>query len=145
MNSIFKSMSINPIYPMYQLEVIQIKKLVRDSEVEMQLLTSEIQLGRRVETIPENKLKEYAEKYMGFKESKDKHEQLLQNEVNKMMELTMTHNIIIKDLEDYETVYLENKGLQVFDNFKRAFVLEVSFIRNMQFDVGNILQKMNQR
>ncbi len=61
-----------------------------------------------------------------------------------MMELTMTHNQILHDLEDYQTVYLEKKGSEVFDNFMRAFVLEVSFIRSMQFDVGNILQKVKQ-
>ena len=62
-----------------------------------------------------------------------------------MMELTMTHNHILKTLEDYETIYLEKKGSEVFDNFMRAFVLEVSFIRSMQFDVGTILQKVNDR
>ena len=59
-----------------------------------------------------------------------------------MMELTMTHNQILRDLDDYETVYLERKGSEVFDNFMRAFVLEVSFIRSMQFDVGTILQRV---
>jgi hypothetical protein len=42
-------------------------------------------------------------------------------------------------------VYLEQKGSDVFDNFMRAFVLEVSFIRSMQFDVGTILQKVKDK
>lgn len=62
-----------------------------------------------------------------------------------MMELTMTHNQILKNLDDYETIYLERKGSDVFDNFMRAFVLEVSYIRSMQFDVGTILQKVKDR
>jgi len=62
-----------------------------------------------------------------------------------MMELTMTHNTILKTLDEYETVYLERKGADVFDNFMRAFVLEVSFIRSMQFDVGTILQKVKDK
>ncbi len=33
----------------------------------------------------------------------------------------------------------------MFDNFMRVFVLEVSFIRSMQFDVGNILQKVKDK
>ena len=35
----------------------------------------------------------------------------------------MTHNQILKNLDDYETIYLERKGSDVFDNFMRAFVL----------------------
>ena len=62
-----------------------------------------------------------------------------------MMQLTMEHNRILQDLDEYETVYLERKGSQVFDNFMRAFVLEVSFIRSMQFDVGNILQRIKDK
>ena len=73
------------------------------------------------------------------------HEDKLEAEVDGMMELTMTHNQILRDLEDYETVYLERKGSEVFDNFMRAFVLEVSFIRSMQFDVGTILQRVKDR
>ena len=33
----------------------------------------------------------------------------------------------------------------MFDNFMRAFVLEVSYIRSMQFDVGTILQKVKDK
>lgn len=62
-----------------------------------------------------------------------------------MMQLTMEHNRILQDLDEYETVYLQRKGSQVFDNFMRAFVLEVSFIRSMQFDVGNILQRIKDK
>jgi hypothetical protein len=73
---------------------------------------------------------------------KQLHEEKLEAEVDGMMELTMTHNHILKSLDDYETIYLEQKGADVFDNFMRAFVLEVSFIRSMQFDVSTILQKV---
>ena len=55
----------------------------------------------------------------------------------------MLHNQTLEELDDYETSYLEKKANDVFDNFMRAFVLEVSFIRNMQFDVTAILQKVN--
>ncbi len=57
----------------------------------------------------------------------------------------MTHNQIIHDLDDYQTVYLQRKGSDVFDCFMRAFVLEVSFIRSMQFDVGTVLQRVKER
>ena len=73
------------------------------------------------------------------------HEDKLEAEVDGMMELTMTHNQILRDLDSYETVYLERKGSEVFDNFMRAFVLEVSFIRSMQFDVGTILQRVKDK
>jgi fumarylacetoacetate (FAA) hydrolase family protein len=42
-------------------------------------------------------------------------------------------------------VQLEKKGSEVFDHFMRAFVLEVSFIRSMQFDVGGILQRVKEQ
>ena len=60
-----------------------------------------------------------------------------------MMDLTMLHNQTVQELNEYETIYLEQKANDVFDNFMRAFVLEVSFIRSMQFDVGNILSRVN--
>lgn len=93
----------------------------------------------------EEDLKKFAEKYNDLKNLKQSNEEKLEGEVDGMMELTMTHNQILHDLEEYETVYLEKKGSDVFDNFMRAFVLEVSFIRSMQFDVGNILQKVKER
>ena len=34
------------------------------------------------------------------------HEDKLEAEVDGMMELTMTHNQILKNLDDYETIYL---------------------------------------
>jgi hypothetical protein len=32
----------------------------------------------------------------------------------------------------------------MYDNFMRAFVLEVSFMRNIQFDITKILQNVNE-
>ena len=55
----------------------------------------------------------------------------------------MLHNQTLEELDEYETIYLEQKAHDVFDNFMRTFVLEVSFIRSMQFDVTSILQKVN--
>lgn len=57
----------------------------------------------------------------------------------------MLHHQTLDELNEYETVYLEQKASDVYDNFMRAFVLEVSFIRSMSFDVTSILQKVNDR
>lgn len=40
-----------------------------------------------------------------------------------MMELTMLHNQTNEEVSEYETVYLEQKANDVYDNFMRAFVL----------------------
>lgn len=39
---------------------------------------------------------------------------------------------------------MENKAADIFDTFMRAFVLEVSYIRSMQFDVGTILLRVKE-
>lgn len=62
-----------------------------------------------------------------------------------MMDLTMLHNQTVEELNQYETTYLEQKASDVYDNFMRAFVLEVSFMRNIQFDMTNILQRINDK
>lgn len=61
--------------------------------------------------------------YKKFATSKQLEEDKLEAEVDGMMSLTMTHNQILQALDEYETVYLEKKGSDVFDNFMRAFVL----------------------
>lgn len=62
-----------------------------------------------------------------------------------MMNISMLHDQTLLELEDYEHVYLEKKANDVFDNFMRAFVLEVSFIRSLQFDMGTILTKVKEK
>lgn len=62
-----------------------------------------------------------------------------------MMNISMLHDQTLLELEDYENVYLEKKANDVFDNFMRAFVLEVSFIRSLQYDVGTILTKVKEK
>lgn len=65
--------------------------------------------------------------------------------IDTMMNISMLHDQTLLELEDYENVYLEKKANDVFDNFMRAFVLEVSYIRSLQFDMGTILQKVKER
>lgn len=60
-----------------------------------------------------------------------------------MMELGIVYNQTVNELHKYEEMNLEQKANDVYDNFMRTFVLEVSFIRSMQFDVSTILQKIN--
>lgn len=124
---------------------IQLKRLVKDNETELQVIASEVKLGQRIGDLKEEDMRKYGEKFNDLKNLKHANEEKLEAEVDGMMELTMTHNQILRDLEDYETVYLENKGSEVFDCFMRAFVLEVSFIRSMQFDVGTVLQRVKER
>jgi hypothetical protein len=66
-------------------------------------------------------------------------------QIDNMMNIAVLHDQTLLELEDYEHIYLERKANDVFDNFMRAFVLEVSFIRSLQFDVGTILQKVKDR
>ena len=70
-------------------------------------------------------------------------EDTLEQHIDGMMDLTMLHNETLEELDEYEKIYLSAKANDVFDNFMRTFVLEVSFIRSMQFDVTTILQKLN--
>jgi len=104
-----------------------------------------VKLGQRIGDLKEEDMRKFGEKYNDLKNLKQSNEDKLESEVDGMMELTMTHNQILRDLEEYETVYLEKKGSEVFDSFMRAFVIEVSFIRSMQFDVGTILQRVKER
>ncbi len=69
----------------------------------------------------------------------------MEQHVDGMMDLTMLHNQTVEELNQYETTYLEQKASDVYDNFMRAFVLEVSFMRNIQFDMTNILQRINDK
>lgn len=62
-----------------------------------------------------------------------------------MMDLTMQHNSTVEQLNEYETFYLEQKALDVYDNFMRAFIFEVSYNRNMQNDVTSILTRVNDK
>ena len=50
-------------------------------------------------------------------------EETLEQHVDGMMDLTMIHNTTVEELNEYESVYLEQKANDVFDNFMRAFVL----------------------
>ena len=49
----------------------------------------------------EEQKKKYAEKYQDLTTLKNNHEERLEAEVDGMMELTMTHNQILKTLDDY--------------------------------------------
>lgn len=109
------------------------------------MLSHQVKLNSRIGTLSEEERKKMAESYKDFSTLKQLNEDKLEAEVDGMMVLTMTHNHIMRALDEYETVYLERKGSDVFDNFMRAFVLEVSFIRSMQFDVGTILQKVKDK
>lgn len=72
-------------------------------------------------------------------------EENLQQQVDGMMDLTMQHNSTVEQLNEYETYYLEQKALDVYDNFMRAFIFEVSYNRNMQNDVTSILTRVNDK
>lgn len=71
-------------------------------------------------------------------------EENLELHIDSMMNISMLHDQTLLELEDYENVYLEKKANEVFDNFIRAFVLEVSYIRSLQFDMGTILTKVKE-
>lgn len=51
-------------------------------------------------------MRKFGEKYNDLQRLKELNENKLEAEVDGMMELTMTHNQILHDLEEYETVYL---------------------------------------
>lgn len=72
-------------------------------------------------------------------------EENLQLHIDSMMNISILHDQTLLELEDYENVYLQKKANDVFDNFMRAFVLEVSYIRSLQFDMGTILSKVKER
>ena len=53
-------------------------------------------------------------------------------------EIVDTQGILVRE----ETKFLENKANSVFDNIMRVFILELSFMKSIEFDVNNILRKI---
>ena len=58
-------------------------------------------MGSKIRKISEEDKKKYAEKFHDLSTLKQIHEEKLEAEVDGMMELTMTHNHILKTLDDY--------------------------------------------
>ena len=104
-------------------KIKQYKKLIKDNSDDLQIISGEIAFKSKVGSIPDSERKKFAEKYEDLVQLKKINEDTLEQHIDGMMDLTMVHDQTAQELSEYETIYLEQKAKDVFDNFMRAFVL----------------------
>lgn len=126
-------------------KIRQCKKQIKQNEEDLQVISSQVKFKTKLSELKDSDKKTFAQKYTDISILKHQNEQILEQHIDGMMDLTMLHNQTLEELDNYESIYLEQKANDVYDNFMRTFVLEVAFIRSMQFDVTGILQKVEER
>jgi hypothetical protein len=82
------------------------KKLVKQNDEDLQLISSEVTFKGRINTLTEEERAKLGERYGDIQNLKKINEETLEQHVDGMMDLTMTHNQTVDELNEYESTYL---------------------------------------